>query len=196
MLRIQKFIWISGSALALLGCWDEAKSPKPIVHARVDNVEIRVAAAHTNGNGNSNGNPNGNKASSLGFKDSASAGIRRVTLSAEASKRLGIQFADVTASATSTATSNGTAVATAGTLANTAAGDQLAELPYNALLYDASGGEWVFVSPAPNVYMRTDVKVERIDGDRVTVSKGPAPGSKVVTMGAAELYGIEFGVGK
>ena len=192
MFRIRKFLWISGSALALLGCWDEAKAPKPIVHAKVDNVEIRVAAAKTN----SNGNPNGNEASSLGFKDSASAGIRRVTLSAEASKRLGIQFADVTASATSTATSNGTAVATAGTLANTAAGDQLAELPYNALLYDASGGEWVFVSPAPNVYMRTDVKVERIDGDRVTVSKGPAPGSKVVTMGAAELYGIEFGVGK
>ena len=61
---------------------------------------------------------------------------------------------------------------------------------------DANGGEWVFTSPAANVYARTAIKVDAIEGEKVYYTKGPAAGTKVVTMGAAELYGIEFGVGK
>ena len=162
MFRIQKLMWVGVSALAMLGCHVRSEPPKSIIHSKVDVPEVRLAAAGVQG---ANGMP-------VELKGSASMAIHRVTLSAEASRRLGIQFADVTGS-----------------------GDH-AELPYNALLYDASGGEWVFVSPAPNVYMRTEVKVEKIEGDKVIYSKGPAPGGKVVTMGAAELYGIEFGVGK
>ena len=178
MLRIQKLALICVSALALIGCREAVGTPKAIVHAKVDTPGVQIATV----------NSNGSKATPSPLKDSSSAGIHRVTLSPEASKRLGIQFADVTAGDAT----GGIAAATSGTPAS----DPGAQLPYNALLYDASGGEWVFVSPAPNVYMRTAVKVERIDGDKVMVSKGPAPGSKVVTMGAAELYGIEFGVGK
>ena len=103
----------------------------------------------------------------------ASAGeVRRITLSETSAKRLGIEFAEVKGSA------------------------ERLEAPYNALLYDAHGGEWVFVSPAPNVFKRTDIKVDSIEGERVYYTAGPAAGTKVVTMGAAELYGIEFGVGK
>ena len=98
--------------------------------------------------------------------------IRRITLSETSSKRLGIEFADIKGSA------------------------ERLEAPYNALLYDANGGEWVFTSPAPNVFARTAIKVDAIEGEKVYYTKGPASGTKVVTMGAAELYGIEFGVGK
>ena len=100
------------------------------------------------------------------------SGIGRITLKGRAAERLGIEFAEVTKSG------------------------QRLEAPYNALLYDASGGEWVFISPQPNVFTRTAIKVELIEGDRIYFSKGPALGTKLVTSGIAQLYGIEFGVGK
>jgi hypothetical protein len=36
----------------------------------------------------------------------------------------------------------------------------------------------------------------RIDGDRAILSDGPAPGTEVVTVGAAELLGTEYEVGE
>ena len=36
----------------------------------------------------------------------------------------------------------------------------------------------------------------RIDGDRAVLTRGPAPGALVVHVGGAELFGLEFGVGK
>lgn len=100
------------------------------------------------------------------------AGIKRITLKDVETQRLGIEFAEVTKS-----------------------GERLT-MPYNALLYDPSGGEWAFASAEKNVYARTPLKVEAIEADKVYLAKGPAVGTKLVTNGAAELYGIEFGVGK
>ena len=100
------------------------------------------------------------------------AGIKRITLKDVESQRLGIEFAEVTKS-----------------------GERLT-MPYNALLYDPSGGEWAFASAEKNVYARIALKVEAIEADKVYLAKGPAVGTKLVTNGAAELYGIEFGVGK
>ena len=97
---------------------------------------------------------------------------REVELAPAALKAAGIEFAEVTKS-----------------------GERLT-MPYNALLYDPSGGEWAFASAEKNVYARTPLKVEAIEGDKVYLVKGPAVGTKLVTNGAAELYGIEFGVGK
>ena len=33
----------------------------------------------------------------------------------------------------------------------------------------------------------------RIDGERAILAKGPAPGTAVVTVGATELWGVEYG---
>jgi hypothetical protein len=100
------------------------------------------------------------------------SGIGRITLKGRAAERIGIEFVEVTKSG------------------------QRLEASYNALLYDASGGEWVFISPQPNVFTRTAIKVELIEGDRIYFSNGPVVGTKLVTSGIAQLYGIEFGVGK
>jgi hypothetical protein len=100
------------------------------------------------------------------------SGIGRITLKGRAGERLGIQFVEVRKSG------------------------QRLEAPYNALLYDASGREWVFISPEPNVFMRTEIKVDHIEGDTMYFAKGLTAGTKLVTAGVAELYGIEFGVGK
>lgn len=99
-------------------------------------------------------------------------GIKRITLKDVEIKYLGITLGEVTQ-----------------------AGERLS-IPYSALLYDPTGGEWAFANPEANVYQRTALKVAAIEADKVYLTSGPAVGSKVVTMGAAELYGIEFGVGK
>jgi hypothetical protein len=67
-------------------------------------------------------------------------------------------------------------------------------VPYAALIYDPEGKTYVYTSPKPLEYLREEVEVDRIEGDRVLVSRGPAPGTKVVTVGAAEVYGTELEV--
>jgi len=63
----------------------------------------------------------------------------------------------------------------------------------SSVLYDAKGKTWVYTSPEPMVFVRHAITVDHIDGDRVVLSDGPAPGTAVVTVGAAELLGTEYG---
>jgi hypothetical protein len=67
------------------------------------------------------------------------------------------------------------------------------ELPYGALVYDANGKTWVYTNPEPRTYIRAAVTVDRITGNVVQLRSGPAAGTDVVTVGAAELFGAEFG---
>lgn len=67
------------------------------------------------------------------------------------------------------------------------------EIPYAALMYDGSGKTWVYTSPEPRTYIRAAVTVDKITGDRVQLRSGPPAGTEVVTIGAAELFGTEFG---
>lgn len=69
-------------------------------------------------------------------------------------------------------------------------------IPYAALLYDLHGENWVYTNPEPLVYVRQAVKVERIDGDSAVIAEGLPAGTAVVTVGVAELYGADTGVGK
>ena len=96
--------------------------------------------------------------------------IKRVTLTEQAAQRLGIQFGEARA-----------------------VGQRL-ELPYGALFYDVNGGEWVYVSPQPLVFERARIQIVRVEGDKMYVSKGLEPGAKVVTVGAAMLFGAENGL--
>ncbi len=64
-------------------------------------------------------------------------------------------------------------------------------MPYAALLYDTDGETWAFTSAEPLTYVRQKIKVDRIDGDKAILAQGPAAGTKVVTVGAAELFGSE-----
>ncbi len=66
-------------------------------------------------------------------------------------------------------------------------------IPAAALLYDASGGQWVYVRTKPLQYTRQRVEVQRAVGNQVVVSRGVQAGAEVVTDGAAELFGTEFG---
>jgi hypothetical protein len=96
--------------------------------------------------------------------------IGLVTFTAEAARRAGVQLATVSA-----------------------AGGRRA-IPYAALIYDDEGDTYTYVSSKPLEYLRTPIEVARISGDRVLLEHGPPAGTRVVTVGAAEVYSAEFGV--
>lgn len=98
-------------------------------------------------------------------------GIMRVTLDAKAAERIGLQ-----------------------TTAITEEGGKKT-MPYGALMYDTKGNTWTFTSTGPLAFVRQAVTVSDIAGDRVILSDGPAVGTVVVTVGAAELMGAEHKYG-
>ena len=98
-------------------------------------------------------------------------GIMRVTLTAEAVKRIGLETA---------------AVREVGARKM---------IPYGALMYDTKGETWTFTSPKPLVFVREKVVVTTIEGENAILSEGPPAGTTVVTVGAAELMGAEHKYG-
>lgn len=103
-------------------------------------------------------------------------GLSRVILTAEAAKRLGIETALV-----SDAQVGGT---------------PREVVPYSAVFYDPNGETWVYTNPEPLTFVRDHITVDSINGDVAVLSGGPPSGAAVVTVGASELYGTEFGVGQ
>jgi RND family efflux transporter MFP subunit len=68
-------------------------------------------------------------------------------------------------------------------------------VPEAAVLYDIHGDSWVYEDLGGNAYARRRIQIARHAGDRAVVSRGISEGAKVVTAGAAELFGTEFGAG-
>ena len=95
--------------------------------------------------------------------------LNRITLSPEAAERLDIQ--------TTAARRKGSRTV----------------IPYAAVLYDPDGKTWTYTSPKRLVFVREDISVDRIDGQSAVLSAGPAAGTSVVTVGADELWGVEYG---
>jgi len=102
----------------------------------------------------------------------AGTALRSVTLTEQAAERLGIETTHV-----EPAQAGGTVV------------------PYSAVLYDADGGTWVYTNPAGLTFVRASISVDRIDGDVARLSNGPAADTAIATVGVAELFGAEMGVG-
>jgi hypothetical protein len=95
--------------------------------------------------------------------------VSQITLTADAAKRIDVKTAAVK--------SDG--------------GDTV--IPYSAVLYDPDGATWTYTNPKPLVFVRADITVKSITGERAILTKGPAPGTAVVTLGATELWGVEYG---
>lgn len=102
--------------------------------------------------------------------------LHRITLTERAAERLGIQ--------TDTAD------------LETLAGETSERLvvPYSAILYTSDGGAWVYTNPETLVFVREQVIVDSIVGDVAVLAAGD-PGIRVVSVGVAELYGAETGLG-
>jgi hypothetical protein len=96
--------------------------------------------------------------------------LKRVTFTAEGARRIGVQTGRVRRIGEHTV------------------------VPYAALIYDPEGKTYVYTASERLSFLREPLQVDRIEGDRVLVSDGPAAGTEVVTVGAAEVYGTELEV--
>jgi hypothetical protein len=105
----------------------------------------------------------------------AGTGTARITLTADGAAHIGLTTAKVTAAAP---------------------GKPALTIPYAAVFYDPQGATWAYVATEPLVFVRQAITVDSIAGDVATLSAGPPVATEVVTLGAAELYGIEVGVGE
>ena len=65
-------------------------------------------------------------------------------------------------------------------------------VPHKALIYNPEGKVFVYTRPKPETYLRAPVAVKRVVGDHAVLSRGPRPGTIVVTVGAAELLATEY----
>lgn len=101
--------------------------------------------------------------------------LSRVTLSERAAQRLGIETVQVSSEEID--------------------GAPRQVIPYGAVIYDTKGATWAYTSPEPLTFVRHPITIDAIDGDRAVLSEGPADGTAVVSVGAAELYGTEYEVG-
>ena len=100
------------------------------------------------------------------------AGIKKVTLTARAAERLGVQLDEVRADPS---------------------GRQI--VPYGAILYDLTGKTWVYVSSDALSFVRGAVTIDTIKGVNVYLKDGPPTGTKVLVTGVPQVFGTEFGVG-
>jgi hypothetical protein len=109
------------------------------------------------------------------LEESGQEGIMKVRLEERAAERIGLQTAPVRE--------------------EMVGGARRLVVPYGAIMYDTKGATWTFVNTEPLVYVRHKIVVEDVLGDRVILSEGPAAGTSVVTVGAAELMGAEHKYG-
>ncbi|MEA2341450.1 MAG: hypothetical protein QOG11_1527 [Solirubrobacteraceae bacterium] len=98
----------------------------------------------------------------------------RVVLSGQAARRLGIRT---------------TAIVT-----EQRGGRKREVVPFSAVLYDAHGRAFTYTSPKHLVFVRRPIRVASITGGVATLRAGPPAGTMVVTVGAPELLGTEYGV--
>lgn len=70
------------------------------------------------------------------------------------------------------------------------------EVPYAAVIYDIEGNTWIYTNPEPLTFVREQIVIDRIEGDKAILSESLSSDFNVVTVGVAEIYGTETGVSK
>lgn len=66
-------------------------------------------------------------------------------------------------------------------------------VPTAAIVRDINGGEWVYRKTGRDTYQRQRIEVASVSGDTALLARGLERGAEIVTDGAAELFGTEFG---
>ena len=111
-------------------------------------------------------------------------GVNRVTLTEQALKDLGISTAAVRL-----------AKVTSSGAATRAATAEMTAVPTTAVIYDPKGAAWVYTTSAARTYVRAPIVIDHITDGLTYLRSGPPVGTQVVTVGASELMGAEYGVG-
>jgi hypothetical protein len=59
-----------------------------------------------------------------------------------------------------------------------------------------NGGSWVYEQVDSLLFVRRRVEIARVVDGRAVITRGITAGLRLVSVGAAELFGSEFGIGK
>jgi hypothetical protein len=105
-------------------------------------------------------------------------GLNRLTLDPRAADRIGVKTEPI------------------GVLIRFGGESQRTTVPYSAVLYNPDGATYVYTNPEPLIFVRHPITVDYVEGNLAVLAAGPPRGTSVVTVGVAELQGMEFGVGK
>jgi hypothetical protein len=135
-------------------------------------------------------------------EENKDGGPARITLTEKAAQRIGLKTAPVSNETAAMPQSGKSSVTPGGSkvipvskeLGAVSPPKQRNTVPYSAIIYDAKGGVWVYTNPEPLTYVRQPVVVDTVKGDTVILSDDTVLNAAVVTVGATELYGAEFGV--
>ena len=65
-------------------------------------------------------------------------------------------------------------------------------MPYAGVIYDAGGSTWTYVQTAANTFTRQRLRITSVVGSRAYLKSGPEEGTRVVVVGAPELFGAEY----
>lgn len=68
-------------------------------------------------------------------------------------------------------------------------------VPYAAVVYLADGAAYAYSNPQGLEFVRVPLRIDFIDEDLAALKTGPPVGTRVATVGVAELLGTEFEVG-
>jgi hypothetical protein len=105
-------------------------------------------------------------------KEVKGSDVKRVILTADAARRLGVRLTKVRSDGAAT---------------------HRTVIPYSAVLFDPNGQTWTYTSPKPFEFVRKDITVDRFDGDTAILTKGPPVGAAIVSVGSTEIWGVEYG---
>jgi hypothetical protein len=67
-------------------------------------------------------------------------------------------------------------------------------VPASAIIYDPSGKTYAYVAVGRLAFTEVPIVIDQINGNAAYLGKGPRAGSRVVSRGAEELYGVQTGV--
>jgi hypothetical protein len=112
--------------------------------------------------------------------------LKRVTLTEKAAERLGIETAPVREAA----------VARTQSVGGGDSGTPRKVIPYAAVIYDPQGNTWTYTNTEGLTFVRHRISVDYIEAGLAVLADGPPSGTAVVTVGGAELFGVDFGLGK
>lgn len=69
------------------------------------------------------------------------------------------------------------------------------ELPLSSLIYDTQGTAWIYIENPNLKFKRSEIQIISTNNEKMKVSMNFGSNGEVVVVGAAELYGVETGVG-
>jgi hypothetical protein len=99
--------------------------------------------------------------------------LNSVTITEEASRNIGLETGTV--------------------LGRSSAG--ASSVPMTAVIYDPAGRSYVYETSATLTFVRAPIAIGQTTSQTAYLVSGPAVGTTIVTVGAPELLGAEYGVG-